>query len=209
MSSSTYLLNIKSKTVWTSAFKSHCRFMISAAGHFWYWSIKSLLLIGCQWRGHTSKKSCSATACVCVCQTLRVEFSGRPENEFPDKPPERFHFPRWLESSLVMQGLLLLHAVIELRLSTLPSRSVEKGKDETHSQIQVREPIKRIQRALRSRMDRLRRLWHSNTLKSTERSVDHLENLILFSVFLQISLMIWCCCLTLCLKMNNDCTASY
>lgn len=35
------------------------------------------------------------------------------------------HFPLWLESSLVMQGLLLLHAVIELRLSTLTSMSVE------------------------------------------------------------------------------------
>lgn len=40
------------------------------------------------------------------------------------------HFPLWLESSLVvMQGLLLLHTVSKLRLSTLESNS-EKQKGE-------------------------------------------------------------------------------
>lgn len=38
------------------------------------------------------------------------------------------HFPRWLELSLVIQGLLLLHAGNELRFSILLSWSVERGK---------------------------------------------------------------------------------
>lgn len=53
------------------------------------------------------------------------------------------HFPRWLESSLVMQGLLLLHTVNKFRLSTLLSRSKKnRGKDEAHTQSQPQTPMK-------------------------------------------------------------------
>lgn len=47
----------------------------------------------------------------------------------------RIHFPLWLESSLVvMQGLLLLHTVSKLRLSTLESNSEkQKGEDDDNA----------------------------------------------------------------------------
>lgn len=84
---------------------------------------KSVLPTGCswcQWCKHTWKNLLSSS----LYSRLWAEFSGRPEHKFPDTA-KRSHFPLWLESSLVMQGLPLLHAVMELRLSTLLSWSVE------------------------------------------------------------------------------------
>lgn len=71
------------------------------------------------------------------------DVSGKKKNsclansEWTTRPS--IHFPRWLESSLVMQGLLLLHTVNKFRLSTLLSRSEKnRGKDEAHTEVNSR-----------------------------------------------------------------------